>query len=168
MKRILTVISLTIATLLFTVSLNAGGTKGKEVDYHHALSLCFQHSADHAKALFDQVSIGEFNLDLAADYLDQIAKDLERARIYNVTMRTSYSDTQAKAIEDDQREILGGHATAMTALKTLMAEIYKPKPDLQVVKISAAVLFTGASRAADAHLSAMKKLGIPVAKGPTV
>jgi hypothetical protein len=168
MKRCLTVISLTILHLLCTVSLNAGGTKGKEVDYHHALILCFQHSADHAKALFDQVSIGEFNLDLAADYLDQIARDLERARIYNVTMRTSYSDAEAKAIADDQREILGGHATAMTALKTLMAEVYKPKPDLQVIKTLAAILFTGANRAVVAHLSAMRKLGIPVAKGPTV
>lgn len=168
MKRFLTVISLTILPLLCTIPLNAGGTKGKEADYHHALTLCFQHSADHAKALFDQVSNGEFNLDLAADYLDQIAKDLDRARIYNVTMRTSFSDADAKTIADDQREILGGHATAMTALKTLMAEIYKPKPDLQVIKTLAAVLFTGANRAADAHLSAMKKLGIPVAKGPSI
>jgi hypothetical protein len=168
MKRFLSVLSFTILSLLFTISLNAGGVKGKEVDYHHALSLCFQHSADHDKALFDQVSFGEFNLDLASDYLDQIAKDLERARIYNVTMRTSYSDADAKAIADDQREILGGHATAMAALKTLMAEIYKPKPDLQVIKTSSAILFAGATRAADAHLSAMKKLSIPVVKGPTV
>lgn len=167
MKKVFTLTTLAILVLAYTTFLNAGTQKGKAEDYHHALSLCFQHSADHAKALFDQISIGELNADIARDYLEQISSDLDHARVYHAMVHKTYSEADVKTIADDHLVILGGQTTAVTALATLKAEMEKAKPDIATLKTLSSVIFDSATKAVKAHADAMKKLGIPEAKGPS-
>jgi hypothetical protein len=167
MKKALTFTTLAILVLTFASSLNAGPVRGKAEEYHHALALCFQHSADHAKALFNQILNGELNADIAKDYVEQISSDLDHARVYHAMVHKTYSEADTKLIADDHLIILGGQTTAVTALATLKAELEKAKPDIAIIKTLSAVIFDGATKAVNAHLDAMKKLGIPEAKGPT-
>lgn len=167
MKKFFTYTTLAILVLAYTTCLNAGTPKGKAEDYHHALSLCFQHTADHAKALFDQVSNGELNADIAKDYLEQISSDLDHARVYHAMVHKTYSEADLKIIVDDHLIILGGQTTAVTALATLKAEMEKVKPEIATLKTLSGVIFDSATKAMNAHLDAMKKLGIPEAKGPS-
>ena len=168
MKKGISVIAITFMVLSSTCDLNAGGPNAKAVEYHHALDLCFRHVADHAIALFDQVSSGEINREITDDFVEQMVRDLDRARVYNVTTYSSCSEIEAKMTSDDRRAILGGHATAVSAIRTLSEELQKQGPDLQVIKTLTAVIIEGVNRAADAHRDAMKKLGIAETKGPGV
>jgi len=167
MRKVFTVAALAILVLVYTTCLNAGTPKGKAEEYHHALSLCFQHSADHAKALFNQISTGELNADIAKDYLEQIGSDLDHARIYHAMVHKTYSEADIKTIANDHLIILGGQATAVTALATVKTELDKQKPDITFIKTLSTVIFDGATKALIAHLDAMKKLGIPEPKGPS-
>lgn len=168
MKKCLSVITMAFLVLSSTCSLTAGGPNGKAEEYHHALDLCFRHVADHAKALFDLVSSGEINKDIADDYLGQMGRDLDRARVYNVTTYSCCSEVEAKEISDDRLVILGGHATAVSAMRTLSDELQKADPDLQTIKTLTTVILDGVNKAAVAHRDAMKKLGIAETKGPGV
>jgi polyhydroxyalkanoate synthesis regulator phasin len=167
MKKLFTFTTFAILVLAYTTFLNAGAMKGKAEEYHHALNLCFQHTADHAKALFDQVSNGELNVEIAKDFLDQIGSDLDHARVYHAMVHKTYSEADIKTITDDHLIILGGQTAAVTALATLKAEMEKAKPDITTIKNLSAVIFNGATKAVNAHVDAMKKLGIPEAKGPS-
>ena len=168
MKKCLSVIAVTFLVLSFTCALKAGGRTGKAEEYHHALDLCFRHVADHAMALFDQVSSGEINKDITDDFLEQMIKDLDRARVYNVTTYSCCSEVEAKTISDDRLAILGGHATAVSAIRTLSDELQKQNPDFQAIKTLTTVILDGVNKAAVAHRDAMKKLGIAETKGPGV
>ena len=167
MKKIFTFTVFAILVLAYTTCLNAGVIKGKAEEYHHALNLCYQHTADHAKALFDQVSNGDLNMDIAKDFLDQISSDLDHARVYHAMVHKSYSEGDIRTIADDHVLILGGQTAAVTALNTLKAEMEKAKPDVATVKTLSAAIYDGAIKAVNAHSAAMKKLGIPEAKGPS-
>jgi hypothetical protein len=167
MKKILTFAALVILVLASTSAPAAAGVKGNAEEYHYALNLCFQHSADHAKALFNQAEKGELNLEIAKDFVEQIGSDLDHARIYHAMVHKTYSESDSKMISEDHLAILGGQTTAVTALATLKAEMEKAKPDLSTVKTLTTVIFDGAKKAVSAHLDAMKKLGIPEAKSPT-
>jgi len=167
MKKIFTFAALAILVLAYTTSSNAGAVKGKAEEYHHALNLCYQHTADHAKALFDQVSNGELNMDIAKDFVDQIGSDLDHARVYHAMVHKTYAEADIKTIADDHLIILGGQTAAVNALATLKAEMEKAKPDMTTIKTLSATIFDGATKAVNAHSAAMKKLGIPEAKGPT-
>jgi hypothetical protein len=168
MKKCMSVITMAFLVLSFTCSLKAGGPNGKGEEYHHALDLCFRHIADHAIALFDQVSSGEINRDITDDFLEQMTRDLDRARVYNVTTYSCCSEVEAKAVSDDRLAILGGHATAVSAIRTLSDELQKQNPDLQTIKTLTTVILDGVNKAAVAHRDAMKKLGIAEIKGPGV
>jgi hypothetical protein len=167
MKKMFAFTALAILVLAQTTCLNAETPKGRAEDYHHALNLCFQHVADHAKALYTQISNGELNPEIARDYLDQIGGDLDHARIYHAMVHKTYSDADVKTIADDHLIILGGQATAVTALATLRAEMDKAKPDIATIKTLSTVIFDSATKAVNAHRDAMKQLGIPEAKGPS-
>ncbi len=167
MKKIFTFTTLAILVLAYTTCLTAGTPKGKAEDYHQALTLCFQHSADHAKALFSQISNGDLNTEIAKDYVEQISNDLDHARVYHAMVHKAYSEADIKMITDDHLIILGGQSTAVTALATLKAEFEKAKPDVGTIKTLSTVIFDGATKAMNAHLDAMKKLGIPEAKAPS-
>lgn len=167
MKKVFTFTTLAILVLLTTTCLNAGTVKGNAEEYHHALSLCYKHTADHAKALFAQASKGELNMDIAKDFLEQISSDLDHARVYHAMVHKTYSEADTKMIADDHLIILGGQTTAVTALATLKAEMGKATPDIAAVKTLSTAIFDGATKALNAHLDAMKKLGIPEAKSPS-
>jgi hypothetical protein len=167
MKKVFSFTTLAILVLAYTTCLNAGTPKGKAEEYHHALTLCFQHSADHAKALFSQISNGELNAEIAKDYVDQIGSDLDHARVYHAMVHKTYSEADTKTIADDHLIILGGQTTAVTALATLRAELEKSKPDIGAIKTLSTVIFDSATKAVTAHIDAMKKLGIPEAKAPS-
>jgi hypothetical protein len=106
-------------------------------------------------------------MEIVDDYLGQIGRDLDRARVYNLTMYVGYSDADMKLIAEDRRAVLGGHTTAASALTSLINEIHKPKPDFQTIKTLTTVIFDGATRAAAAHREVMRKLGIPQTKTPS-
>ena len=167
MKKIFVYTTLAVLVLLSTSFLNAGTLKGNAEEYHHALSLCYQHSADHAKALFAQASKGELNMDIAKDFIEQIGSDLDHARIYHAMVHKTYSEADVRLITDDHIIILGGQTTAVNALANLKTELEKAKPDIATVKTLTTALFDGATKALNAHLDAMKKLGIAEAKGPS-
>jgi hypothetical protein len=57
---------------------------------------------------------------------------------------------------------------ASEACAVLKAEMEKPIPAIDVVKIQATAIYDGTSKAAAAHLDAMKKLGINEAKTPAL
>jgi hypothetical protein len=166
MKNTLAVVSVLI--LFFAFTLTAASLKGKAEEYHHALNLCYQHSADHAKELFDQTSNGEFNLDIAKDFVEQIGKDLEHARIYHAMVHKTYSEADAKMIVNEHTMILKGHTAAAAAFDKLKEEVEKPNPSMETIKALSATIFDGASKAASAHRDAMKKLGVPESKEPGV
>lgn len=168
MKRFLSVMTFAFLVLSFPHSLSAGGPNGKGEEYHLALDLCFRHIADHAKAMFDLASNGEINKEIADDFLGQMSRDLDRARVYNVTTYSCCSEVETKEISADRAEILGGHATAVSAIRTLSDELQKQNPDLQAVKMLTTVILDGVNKAAAAHRDAMKKLGIAEMKGPGV
>ena len=100
MKKIFVSSTLAIRVIAYTTCLCAGTPKGKPTEYHHALNLCFQHTADHAKALFNQVSSGELNVEIAGDFLDQIGSDLDRARVCHAMVHKTYTEADIKTIAD--------------------------------------------------------------------
>jgi hypothetical protein len=124
--------------------------------------------ADHASAIFDQVSSGEINRDITDDFLGQMSRDLDRVRVYNLTMYLGCSEVEVKSIADDRLAILGGHATAVSAIRGLSDELQKPNPDRQTIKTLTTVILDGISKAAVAHRDAMKKLGIAETRAPGV
>ena len=166
MKKIVAIAALAILVFATPSNLTVAGIKGNAEEYHHALNLCYQHTADHAKALFSQVVKGEFNLEIARDYVDKIGSDLDHARVYHAMVHKTYSEADNKTISEDHLVILGGQTTAVTAMASLKAELEKSKPDMAAVKTLATVIFDGATKAVNAHLDAMKKLGIPEATSP--
>lgn len=166
MKKILTFAALAILIVASSSNLTASGVRGNAEEYHYALNLCFQHSADNAKALFNQASKGELNLEIAKDFVEQIGSDLDHARVYHAMMHKTYSEADTKMISEEHLAILGGQASAVTAFATLKAEMEKTKPDVSTIKTLSATIFEGAKKAVTAHLDAMKKLGIPEPKSP--
>ncbi len=168
MKRILTVVSLVVLTFAVTASLTAGTVGGKTDSYHYAMYLCIQHTADNAKILFDQASKGDLNQEMAKDLVEQIGKDLDHARIYHARLHKSYTEAESQLIADEHTIILRGQTKAAEAFAAMKAEFDKSKPDMQVIKAQAAVIFDGTTKAAVAHLEAMKKLGVNEAKNPTL
>jgi hypothetical protein len=168
MKKVLVISTLAMLMLLIASALVAGPVKGNAEEYHQALSLCYQHTADHAKALFTQSSNGALNMDLARSFLSQISDDLDHARVYHAMVHKSYSESDTKLIADDHVIILTGQSAAVTAVASLNAEFEKSTPDFNTVKKLSAVVFDGANKALKAHLDAMKKLGIPEAQAPAL
>ena len=168
MKRTLKVVSLLVIILAVSTSLNAGNMGGKADNYHYAMNLCLQHSADNAKILFDQASKGELNQEMVKDLVDQIGRDLDHARVYHSRVHKSYSEAESQLIADEHAVVLGGHTKAADAFAVLKAEIEKAKPSADVIKTQTAAIFDGTSKAAAAHIEAMKKLGISEAKSPTL
>ena len=167
MKKIFAYTTLAVLVVLSTTCLTAGTVKGNAEEYHHALSLCYQHTADHAKALFAQASKGELNMDITKDFVEQISSNLDHARVYHAMVHKTYSEADTRTIADDHVIILGGQNAAVTALAALKSELEKTKPDMAIVKTASSAIFDGASKALNAHLDAMKKLGIPEAQGPS-
>lgn len=168
MRKILTIASAAILICAFVGSSNAQQVKGKAEDFHHALQLCLQHSADHAQALFDQISNGELNMRIVKDYVDQIGNDLDHARTYHSFVHKSYSEEDSKLIADEHLVVLTGNGAAATAFAALKTEIEKPKPDLATMKTLTIAIYDGSSKAAAAHREVMKKLGISELKNPGV
>ncbi len=166
MKKIALIAAAAILIFGSASNLTAGGPKGKAEDFHHAMYLCYQHTADHAKALFDQAATGEFNLDIAKDFVSQIGGDLDHARVYHAMVHKTYTEADLKTIEQDHLASLNGQTKAAAALASLKEELEKGKPDTNVIKTLAASMYEGAEKAANAHMDAMKKLGVPEAKGP--
>ena len=166
MRKILAIALATLLVCAFVGTANARLVKGKAEDFHHALQLCFQHSADHAQALFDQISNGELNMRIVKDYVEQIGNDLDHARTYHSFVHKSYSEADSKMIADEHQVVLNGNNAAATAFAALKTEIEKPKPDLATMKTLTTAVYDGSSKAAAAHREAMKKLGIPDAKNP--
>jgi hypothetical protein len=167
-KRILTVVSLVVLVLTVPVALNAGTMGGKAYNYHYAMNLCLQHSADNARVLFDQASKGELNQEMMIDLVEQIGKDLDHARIYHARLHKAYSEAESQLIADEHVVILRGHTKAAEAFVALKAEIEKAQPRTDAIKTQAAAIFDGTSKAAAAHIEAMKKLGISEVKSPTL
>jgi hypothetical protein len=166
MRKILTLASAAILICAFAGSSNAQQVKGKAEDFHHALQLCYQHSADHAQALYDQISNGELNMRIVRDYVDQIGNDLDHARTYHSFVHKTYSEADSKMIADEHLVVLNGNNAAATAFASLKTELEKPKPELATVKTLTIAVYEGSSKAAAAHRDAMKKLGIPDSKIP--
>lgn len=168
MKRTLTVASLVVLVLAVSAVLSAGTMGGKADNYHYAMNLCFQHSADNAKVIFDQALKGELDQEMAKDLVEQIGKDLDHARVYHARLHRSYSEAESQLITDEHTVILRGHTKAIEAFAVLKSEIEKAKPNTDAIKTQTAAIFDGASKAAAAHIEAMKKLGISEAKNPTL
>ena len=166
MRKILTIASAAILVCAFVGSSNAQQVKGKAEDFHHALQLCYQHSADYAQALFDQVSTGELNMRIVKDYVEQIGNDLDHARTYHSFVHKSYSEADSKMIADEHQVVLNENNAAATAFAALKTEIEKPKPDLATVKTLTIAVYDGSIKAAAAHREVMKKLGIADSKNP--
>ena len=166
MRKILTLASAAILVCALVGTTNAQQVKGKAEDFHHALQLCYQHSADHARALFDQISNGELNMRIVKDYVEQIGNDLDHARTYHSFVHKSYSEADSKMIADEHQVVLNGNIAAATAFAALKTEIEKPKPDLATIKTLTTAVYDGSSKAAAAHREVMKKLGISEPKNP--
>jgi len=168
MKKTLLTMTIACAILLSTSIVIAGSVKGNAEEYHYALNLCFQHTADHAKALFAQAQKGEMNIEIAKDFVDQISSDLDHARIYHAMVHKTYSEADSKLIADDHLTILNGQSAASAAIASLKSEIEKSKPDAGAIKTLSATIFNAATKAVNAHLDAMKKLGIPEPQAPAL
>ena len=166
MRKILALALATLLVCAFAGTANARLVKGKAEDFHHALQLCYQHSADHAQALFDQIMNGELNMRIVKDYVEQIGNDLDHARTYHSFVHKSYSEEDSKMIAAEHLVVLNGNNAAATAFAALKTEIEKPKPDLATIKTLTTAVYDGSSKAAAAHREVMKKLGIPDAKNP--
>jgi len=168
MKKTLLTMTIACAILLSTSIVIAGSVKGNAEEYHYALNLCYQHTADHAKALFAQAQKGEMNIEIAKDFVDQISSDLDHARIYHAMVHKTYSEADSKLIADDHLTILNGQSAASAAIASLKSEIEKSKPDAGAIKTLSATIFNAATKAVNAHLDAMKKLGIPEPQSPAL
>ncbi|HTY36164.1 MAG TPA: hypothetical protein VMH23_03585 [Bacteroidota bacterium] len=168
MKKTLLTMTIACAILLSTSIVIAGSVKGNAEEYHYALNLCYQHTADHAKALFAQAQKGEMNIEIAKDFVDQISSDLDHARIYHAMVHKTYSEADSKLIADDHLTILNGQSAASAAIASLKSEIEKSKPDAGAIKTLSATIFNAATKAVNAHLDAMKKLGIPEPQAPAL
>jgi hypothetical protein len=151
-----------------TMSLNARTTGGKSDNFHYGMSLCLQHTSDNARVLFDQASKGELNPEMVKDLVEQIGKDLDHARVYHARLHKTYTESEAQMIIGEHSVILQGHTKAAEAFALLKAEVEKPKPDSNQIKVQAAAIFDGASKASAAHLEAMKKLGVTEIKTPAL
>jgi len=168
MKKTLLTMTIACAILLSTSIVIAGSVKGNAEEYHYALNLCYQHTADHAKALFAQAQKGEMNIEIAKDFVDQISSDLDHARIYHAMVHKTYSEADSKLIADDHLTILNGQSAASAAIASLKSEIEKSKPDAGAIKTLSVTIFNAATKAVNAHLDAMKKLGIPEPQAPAL
>jgi hypothetical protein len=134
MRKILALASAAILVCALVGTSNAQQVQGKAEDFHHALQLCYQHSADHAQALFDQMSNGELNIRIVKDYVEQIGNNLDHARTYHSFVHKSYSEADSKMIADEHQVVLNGNIAAATAFAALKTEIEKPNPDLATIK----------------------------------
>jgi hypothetical protein len=167
-KRNLKVASLVFVILAMTFSLNAGTMGGKTDNFHYAMSLCLQHTVDNAKVLYDQASKGELNQEMVKDLIEQMGKDLDHSRVYHARLHKSYTEAESQLIAGEHTAILQGHTKAADAFALLKAEIEKTKPSIDQIKTQTAAIFDGASKAASAHIEAMKKLGVSEVKSPTI
>ena len=167
MKKVSSLAAIAALVFFAASSLIAGKANGKAEEYHYALDLCYQHTADHAKALFNQVVNGEFNLEIAKNYADQIGSDLDHARAYHAVIHKTFTESETKATSEEHLIILGGQATAATALVNLKVELTKYKPDVTTIKTLSHVIFDAATKALNAHRDAMKKLGVREAVTPS-
>jgi hypothetical protein len=166
MKKMIGYAAVAMVALAFSSNTAAAGEKGNAEEYHHAITLCYQHCADHAKALFNQVSKGALNLEIAEDFMKQIEDDLYHARAYQALALKRCSEAEVKMISEEHLVIRGGQASAATALSTMKNEIEQLNPDLNKIKLLTSVIFDGAERAAQAQLETMKKLHVPEEVSP--
>jgi hypothetical protein len=167
-KRNLKIVSFVVLMLAVTMSLNARIMGAKTDNYHYAMSLCLQHSADNAKVLYDQAAKGELNQEMEKDLVEQIGKDLDRARVYHARLHKSYTEAESQLIAEQHIIILHGHTKAADAYALLKTEIEKTKPNIEEIKTQTAAIFDGTTKAAAAHLEAMKKLGVSEVKNPSL
>jgi hypothetical protein len=167
-KRALKTTSIIALLFAAVITLNARTTGGKSDNFHYGMNLCLQHTSDNAKVLFDQASKGELNPEMVKDLVEQIGKDLDHARVYHARLHKTYTESETQMIVGEHSIILQGHTKAADAFALLKAELEKPKPDNNQIKLHAAAIFDGASKAAAAHLEAMKKLGITEIKTPAL
>jgi hypothetical protein len=167
-KSISKVVSIALLVLAVTFVLNAGITSGKADNFHYAMNLCLQHTADNAKVLFDQASKGEMNPEMVKDLVEQIGKDLDHARVYHARLHKTYTEAEIQLIAEEHTVILRGHTKAAEAFALLQTELGKAKPNPNEIKVQTAAIFDGASKAAAAHADAMKKLGVSEVKAPSL
>ncbi|MEX0736887.1 MAG: hypothetical protein WEB62_04790 [Bacteroidota bacterium] len=135
--------------------------EGRGEEYHRAFSLEFWHTADHAKALQEQVALPhKLNMDIAGQHVEEMERSLENARLDHVMMHRTYADPEKEEILENHNLILQTHLKATEAVKALRVELKKKSPDLSAMKVLAGIIFENATKAASEHKKVMMKLGL--------
>jgi hypothetical protein len=135
--------------------------EGRGEEYHRAFSLEFWHTADHAKALQEQVALPhKLNMDIAGQHVEEMERSLENARLDHVMMHRTYAENEKEEISENHTLIIQTHLKATEAVKAIRAELKKKSPDRSVIKELAGTIHENATKAASEHKKVMIKLGL--------
>ena len=135
--------------------------EGKAEEYHQAMTLEFSHTADHAKALAKQTTLGrDLNMYIAKQHVDEIGRSLENIRTDHAMVHKTYSDAEMTAIQENHNVILDSHTKSIEVFKSLKAEVQKTAPDLKRVKDFSNAIYEYAGKALSEHQQAMMKLDV--------
>ena len=170
MRSIRTVLALLLmAALLVNLSPAQQRTiEGKGEEYHHAMFLNFKHAAEEAEALFTQTALPHaLNIEIAKEHIDEIWMNLDRARVEHAMVHKTFGSEESKMIAENHEGLLLAHNKAIDAAKILKTEIGKETPNIDVVRMQAAVAYQQSLKAAEMEMEAMKKLGLMDMKKPS-
>ena len=142
--------------------------EGKGEEYHHAMFLNFKHAAEEAEALFTQTALPHaLNIEIAKEHIDEIWMNLDRARVEHAMVHKTFGSEESKMIAENHEGLLLAHNKAIDAAKILKTEIGKETPNIDVVRMQAAVAYQQSLKAAEMEMEAMKKLGLMDMKKPS-